>query len=508
MTGSVINHIVAGTPPAGHRIRFVRMGSTQEIDLRELWRQTGRLAVALRERGLRLGDRVGILAENGLEWVLLDLAALRIGAVTVGFDVAKFTTGSDLRTRYNLTLLAADSPAADESILTMADVGRLAVEGPQRQPGPIEYRPDDVTTLKLTSGSTGEPKSMTASVGSIDNTIGAVQEMFGHGEGDDLFVFLPLSLLQQRFWIYSALRYGHDVTVSTYQAAFGALAPCRPTVVMGVPGFYRAARTYVELRARTLTAGTADPERTAARKVFGDRIRYLWTGSAPADARTLDFFERVGLPIYEGYGLNETCIVTKNYPGARRPGSVGRVLPGKQVLIGPDGVISVRAQHPVAAGYEQAPPGVSEQVFRASGVVRTGDLGHLDPDGYLFVRGRADDVIVLQNGRKVAVHPIEERLQAGLAIESCVVYCLDQIHLVAVVSPSAQPTDQEAIVAQVAVANALACPDEQISAAIVADEPFSVANGLLSSQFKPRRLRILELYRGRLTDVLGGHLVN
>ena len=88
-------------------------------------------------------------------------------------------------------------------------------------------------TLKFTSGSSGQPKGLAATVGSVDSSISAVQAWFGHGQsatGDDLFVFLPLSLLQQRYWVYSAMCFGHDLTISTYEAAFPAAAdgPARP----------------------------------------------------------------------------------------------------------------------------------------------------------------------------------------------------------------------------------------------------------------------------------------
>jgi long-subunit acyl-CoA synthetase (AMP-forming) len=136
-------------------------------------------------------------------------------------------------------------------------------------------------------------------------------------------------------------------------------------------------------------------------------------------------------------------------------------------------------------------------VFGDDGVVRTGDLGYLDDDGFLFIVGRADDVIVLDTGRKVIVRPIEERLKAGAAIEECVVFCPAQTHLVAVVSPASEPADETAIAEQVARANAALGPDEQICKVVVADR-FSVEGGTLTSQFKPRRRRIFERYRAQL----------
>jgi long-subunit acyl-CoA synthetase (AMP-forming) len=234
--------------------------------------------------------------------------------------------------------------------------------------------------------------------------------------------------------------------------------------------------------------------RAAAVELFGDRIRYLWTGSAPASLGLLRFFTELGMPIYEGYGMNETCIVSKNHPGAHRAGSVGQVLPGKTVLLDADGIISVYSEHPVNTRYEYAAPGESERVFGPDGTVRTGDLGYLDHDGFLFIRGRADDVIVLDNGKKVIVRPLEEYLKASPAIEECVVLCPTQTYLVAVVSAADDTADTGAIQARLAAANARFGRDEQISELVIAQERFSVGNGMLSTQLKPRRARILEAY--------------
>ncbi|HET9140281.1 AMP-binding protein [Actinophytocola sp.] len=491
MTYSIVNRIVSGPPSPGHRIRFARLDATESIELTELYAMAGRVAQGLRELGIGPGDRIGILAPNCLEWVLLDLAALRLQAVTAGFEFGKYAAG-ELPARYGLRLLFTDRAGDTPQILDIGTIRALAAGSAEPDLPAVRYAAEDVTTLKFTSGSTGQPKALAASVGSIDSSLRAVQEMFQHTDGDDLFVFLPLSLLQQRYWIYSALCFGHDVTVSTYEAAFVALRATRPTVVMGVPGFFETARKHI--------ASRSGAPAEAARALFGDRIRYLWTGSAPASADVLRFFTGVGLPIFEGYGLNETCIVTKNHPGAHREGSVGTVLPGKQVLLDEHGVISVRSDHPVNRRYEYAAPGESERVFGPDGVVRTGDLGYFDEDGFLYIRGRADDVIVLDNARKIVVRPIEERMKTSPAIEECVVLCADRTHLVAVVSPATEPADEAAISTALRHTNAVFGGDEQLRKVVIARPRFSIQNNTLTSQYKPQRNRILDLYRSEIED--------
>ncbi|MDQ2956505.1 MAG: AMP-binding protein [Actinomycetota bacterium] len=506
----VLDRIVNQPPAAGHRISFVRLDGSTSYEFTEVFALARRLAARLHELGLRPGDRIGVLAANSLEWVLLDLAALRLQLVVAGFEPGKFTADDALIARYELAILFTDravAQAADSRIHSTAEVLGLAEAADPTESAefvgeisPVRFADDQIVTLKFTSGSSGEPKGLGARAGSVNSSISAVQQMFGHGDGDNLFLFLPLSLLQQRYWIYSALCYGHDVTVSTYEAAFPALRIAQPTVVMGVPGFYETAKKHLEAQARRAGADIPVEQalRESSRKLFGDRIRYLWTGSAPASAAMLRFFTELDLPIYEGYGLNETCIVAKNHPGAHREGSVGQVLAGKQVLLDEAGVISVRSDYPVNSHYSYAGPGDSEKMFVADGLVRTGDLGYLDDDGFLFIRGRADDVIVLDNGKKIIVRPIEERLKASPAIEECVLYCPSQTRLIAVVSPATEPADEQAISAHVAASNAELAADEQIHRVVLATDRFSVANGLLSGQFKPLRKQILEQYRSEI----------
>lgn len=500
MRREVINELLSRPPRPGNRISFVRLDGSRSLELTELYELSGRLATQLTEAGLRAGDRIGILAANCLEWVLLDLAALRLKLVVAGFEPGKFTAGPELVERYRLAALFTDRPVTGEqpAIRPVSDVLMLCDKADCGTPPVLRYQPDEACALKFTSGSSGEPKGLAASVGSIDSSISAVQEMFGHGSEDDLFLFLPLSLLQQRYWIYSALCFGHDVTISSYEAAFPALRMARPTVVMGVPGFYETAMQHLSRTARRATDLPFEQAvRRAAVQFFGDRIRYLWTGSAPARPEMLRFFIDAGLPIFEGYGLNETCIVAKNGPAAHRLGSVGKVLPGKTVLFDEDGVISVHSEHPVSTGYLYGAPADSKRVFAGDGLVRTGDLGYLDEDGFLYIQGRADDVIVLDNGRKVIVRPVEERLKQHPAIEECVLFCPEQTSLVAVISPAAEPADEEAIRAHVAACNAVLAADEQVARVVIVDR-FSVADGMISEQFKPRRAQILQRYRSEI----------
>jgi long-chain acyl-CoA synthetase len=517
---SVVNAVAAtGGKSDDHRIAYYRKGRQEALSLARLDALAAVLAGRLRRAGFERGDRIGVLARNGIEWVLLDLAAIKAGLVTAGFEFGRFREPAALAGKYRLKGMFSDVgtgplPVADlrpfvEEVLD-PDAGGLAVGpggGPEEEP--VRYGPKDCTTIKFTSGSTGEPKGLAATVGSIDASLAAVQDLFGHGPGDDILVFLPLSLLQQRYWIYSALVHRHDVTVVPYEFALEAAAAVQPTVVMGVPGFYESIRKHLE------RGGDLDPADTARRRerieaLLGRRIRYLWTGSAPAGRAMLDFFDGCGIPIFEGYGMNETCIVSKNHPGASRIGSVGRLLPNRRARIDEDGVLVVGSDHPVNTAYEYCAPGDSERIFLPGGEVRTGDLARFDEDGYLYILGRADDLVVLANGKNVHVRRIEERVRRHPAVGECVLFGSGGPYLVAVVSPAQAPAGPAqrdaalaAILAHVEAVNATLPRDERIARTFVAPEPFSVEGGLLTSQFKPKRKEIFRAFGTEIMKLYG-----
>ncbi|KVN61900.1 AMP-dependent synthetase [Burkholderia ubonensis] len=515
-TASVVNTVAAnGGKRATHRVTFFQQGGRIVLTHAQLDAQAARLAHALRAGGLAPGARIGIVARNGLAWVLLDLAALKAGIVTAGFEFGKFRPDQALVDRYALDAVYADGatsfdPARDLRALVDAHVRACRDGRNGRDVDPVAppfesaaYARDDVTTIKFTSGSSGEPKGLAARAGSIDASLAAVQQLYAHGDGDDVLVFLPLSLLQQRYWIYSALTYGHDATVAPFEFALEAIREQLPTVVMGVPGFYDGIKKRIE-RATPPDDTGLDARRRRIDALLGPRIRYLWTGSAPANPQTLRFFDEAGVPIFEGYGMNETCIVAKNHPGAARTGSVGRLIPGKRARIDDDGVLIVGADEPVNTQYLYSEPGASERIFLPTGEVRTGDLARFDDDGYLYILGRADDLIVLANGKNVHTRKLEEQVKAHVGVEECVLYGAGRPFLVAVISPQDARADHAAIHAHLAELNATLAPHERIVKAFIAPRPFGGETRFVTSQFKPKRNAIFSAFNNEIERLYGG----
>src|SRR5262249_42720554 len=270
-----------------------------------------------------------------------------------------------------------------------------------------------------------------------------------------------------------------------------------PTVIMGVPGFFDSVWRQTAGGDGT-PADDLEQRRRRIEGLLGTRVRYMWTGSAPANPDVLRFFNDCGMPLFEGYGMNETCIVSKNHPAAQRIGSVGKVLPNKRIRIDKDGVLIVGGDHPVNTSYLYCAPGDNENIFLPTGEVRTGDLARVDDDGYLYILGRADDLIVLANGKNVHVRKIEEKIKQHRGAGDCVLYGSGKPHLVAVISPAEPLANDGPIMAHVGSVNATLPPDEQVLKVLISPVPFSIDKGLLTSQFKPKRKEIFELFKNEI----------
>lgn len=451
---SYINGVFNGEAHPSSSISFYEGGVLQRFTGADLVAQGRLLAHALQLEGIRAGDRVGILSSNRREWVLLDLACIALGAVVASLDSKMDLLEPGVLESLGLACLFTD----DERYRQLAiyrpidTVVQLIEQCPEPLANPVLHAPRQAVCLKFTSGSTGRPKGLLAAAESIDSSLVQVERLFHHDARDHILVFMPLSLLQQRYWVYSSLRLGHATTITPYESVFPAMAAVRPTVLMGVPGFFHELESLVRMRARRLAADATVELRhlqSAMDAVSGGSVRYLWTGSAPCPARLIEFFGQLETPLYNGYGLNETCIISKNAPGAERLGSVGKVLPSKMVSFDAMGQILVRSEAPIACRYEITSAPGDNDLFIGDDVVATGDIGHVDEDGYLYITGRIKDLLVMQNGQSIQPGDVERPLLTHESIDFALVCGDDRPYLSALIWPKSTDVDIDAIVSAV-----------------------------------------------------------
>ncbi len=436
------------------------------------WSEVGhdvlRMASWLVEQGIEPGDRVAHLSENRYEWLLADLAMHVAGAVHVpihapltGEQAAFQIRDSDSRLVLLSTTEQAGKLAAAANELPR-DVrcfsydpcgraiggqacGHLWAELPEYNEGSAQTllkaavartSSETLATILYTSGTTGEPKGvMLSNRNLVSNTLAAV-EPFAQTKDDLRLSFLPLSHIFARTCdLYCWVASGSQLALA--EARETVIADClavRPTLLNGVPYFW-------EKVANALAEANFVAAPNALRDLLGGRIRLCCSGGAALPVHVFDFFHAHGVPLLQGYGLTESSpVITLSSEQGVRRGAVGRAIPDVEVCIAEDGEILTRGPH-VMLGYfknQQA----TEEVIR-DGWLHTGDIGHLDEDGYLFITGRKKELIVTSGGKNIAPVYLESLLTQDPLIAQAVVIGDGRKYLTALIVPEFTVLDAE-----------------------------------------------------------------
>jgi len=357
-------------------------------------------------------------------------------------------------------VITFDNGASGAEVLTLDQVCARGQAARSRHPRwkdtALEARPDDLATLIYTSGTTGDAKGVMLTHGNITSNVTTCCTLFTFRDTDDCLSFLPLShIFERMFGHYSMF---HAGVVINYAESVDTVAAdmerWRPTLMASVPRLYEKIYARVLERVRTGSAvkkrlffwakdiGERWIERRlngqpispllaaqrllADRLVFaklrertGGRLRFFISGGAPLSPDIARFFHAAGMPILEGYGLTETSpVIAVNTFEHLRLGTVGRPIPGVEVKIAPDGEILTRGPH-VMTGYYRKPEATSE-ALDDEGWFHTGDIGLLDPDGYLKITDRKKDLIVTAGGKNIAPLPIESLVKTSKFVSNAV----------------------------------------------------------------------------------------
>jgi len=489
---------------------------------REVYGDAVALANHLCRLGCNSGSKVGLLCKNRYEVVVLDLACVILGIHFVCFHYEDFKDEAlDLPRRFDLSLLFLDESLTGGHSTRghIVQVGVLS----EVLAGPISKAPEfafvslgaeDVFTTVFTSGSTGVPKGLEVRYGSIEYFIRECLGRFEITRDDRALLFLPLSQYSSRLYVYSAITLGFDLVLGGPDRLLQDLKSGRPTILQGVPyvfeGLYDTFRRIIrdsvlrELSYRTFVALSCiwTPSRRLREMLFkdiyafwGGRVRFMVTGAAPIRKEVLQFYNSIGLTLFESYGLVETGIITLNSPGHHRIGSAGKVLPDKKIRIDENSQILVRSEHCWGRSYVHATPDENAKTFVDDGWIATGDLGRVDADGYVFLNGRIRDVLVLSNGTKVSPSLIEQGLNSSLLIKQSAVLGSGRPFLVAVVVKKDDGVSEKAVRAEVSRINRKFADTFKVRDIVLTTTAFSVGNGLLTGSLKLDRRRISDHFR-------------
>jgi long-chain acyl-CoA synthetase len=410
-----------------------------------------------------------------------------------------------------------------------------------------------------TAGTTGEPKGVVLSHSNMVSNVNAVRALFPITCEDNSLAFLPWAhAFGQTCELHMLTSYGCAIAINDeVPNLVGNLAEVKPSILISVPRifnriydgvnkqmqdkpapiralFQRAIRAATE-RSRGKTLGLLDKAALALanklifnkiRARMGGRLRYAVSGSAALSREVGEFVDALGIEVYEGYGLTETSpVASVNYPEHRRMGSVGQAIPGVRIEIDThvtgdpeNGEIVVHGPC-VMQGYHNRPKETGE-VLTADHGLRTGDMGRLDADGYLFITGRIKEQYKLENGKYVVPSVLEETLKLSPYIVNIMLFGHNKPHNVALVVADVEaikkwanakhhtlgelakdPAVQQLITQELAHYSADFKGFERPSKFALITEDFTVENGMLTPKLSLKRRKVLEKY-GSLLESL------
>ncbi|MFZ1050491.1 MAG: long-chain fatty acid--CoA ligase [Candidatus Sulfotelmatobacter sp.] len=538
---------------------------------------------ALQEWGIHKGDRVAILSENRPEWSIADFAILLLGAITVpvyatltpeqtayalrdsGSSVIFVSTEHQLRkvqTILSLTQiqkivvmdhLQIPSDLAASSILMdqFMTQGPLTLD-PQTESFARSIQPDDVATIIYTSGTTGISKGAMLTHGNMASNIACSLLDFDMRPGLVSVSFLPLSHVTARHVDLALLYHGVTLAYCPFiEHLPQTLLEVRPTLCVSVPRVYEKIYAKTETTARgfpkraiyrwALSVGRAHkPEilaggiptspswKLANKLVFskiragmGGNVETFISGGAPLGRELAEWFATVGIRIHEGYGLTETSpVIAVNSPIHHRIGTVGKILPNLEVRIAEDGEILVRGPS-VFKGYWNRPE-ETQNAFQ-DGWFKTGDIGHIDADGYLSVTDRKKELIKTSGGKFIAPQPIENSLKLNALVGTAAIIGDKRKFAFVLISPNFALLEDWARSNNIAfssraelVANAKvrALYDgiveeinkslarfEKLKRVLLVPDEFTADNGALTPTLKLRRRVVEDRYRRQIDDL-------
>jgi long-chain acyl-CoA synthetase len=524
--------------------------------------------------GIQPGDAVGLISTNRLEWAAVAYASYGLRAAVVPMyesqredDWAFVIRDANVRVLFvsnaaihrKLAPLAASfpglrsicvfDPSEPSAGLTFAGLLGGGAGAPAVRP-----TSEDVAALLYTSGTTGQPKGVVLTHGNVVSNITTVLSLIPVSEQHRTLSFLPWAhAFGHTLELHGVIAMGASTALAeSVDKIVDNLSEIRPTTLFAVPRVFLRVYAGVNILlaakprpirwlawrgvalARRRSAGQRLSWleqmvwRTADRIVFrrvrarvGGRLQFAISGAAALPLEVAEMIDGLGIEVYEGYGLTETSpIVSANVPGHRKLGSVGRPLPGVRVVIdttatgaGQRGEIVVYGPN-VMRGYHNRPE-ETRAILSHDGGLRTGDLGYLDGDGYLYITGRIKEQYKLANGKYVSPGPLEERLKVSPFIADVMIHGDGQVYNIALVAPDldvvrrwaaangvgdgagaqdtllADPRVIDTIAAEIQTLSREFRGYERIAAFALLPRPFTQEDGMLTPTLKLKRREIV-----------------
>lgn len=567
--------------PKEDLILFKKEGAYVPISTQDFGNDIKYLSLGLKDLGHQAGDKLIILAENGPKWIMTDFANLCSGGITVPIypslvpeqikyiiddSDAKIVVCSSqelwkkVKTVKNeltkVTHFISFQSEIPEGVMSLNDVmkkgKRIADGNPELfEKTVLEVKSDDVASIIYTSGTTGTPKGVILTHDNFISNIKSLAAIIEFTHKDMVLSFLPLSHVLERMCTFAFLYKGCSIAYAeSVETVADNLAEIRPHIMVSVPRlfekiyskvmdnvlessplkrkiFFWAVKTGKEYGKRKLQKqsipGLLRLKRNLADKLVfskiiektGGRARFFVSGGAPLPKEIADFLYALGLVVLEGYGLTETSpVIAVNTFEKLKFGTVGHPIPGIDVKIAEDGEILTKGPNVMKGYYKKEAE--TKEAFEG-GWFHTGDIGHLDEDGFLVITDRKKDIIVTSAGKNVAPQQIENLIKTSPYISNVVVTGSTRKFISALIVPDFEKLEEYArllnitykdnielvkneeivsfMLAEIKKCTPNLAPYEKVKKIVLIDREFEEDKGEITPTLKVKRKIIEEKYR-------------
>jgi len=453
------------------------------------------IANALLDAGIQRADKVSIISLTRFEWVVVDLAIMSIGAITVpvypsnteeqvhyilDHSQSKFVFAEDQEQLDKMMKIRSGLRDVQQTVVfdkyQLEIIGKVISLDTFREKGSTFRRrnpemlkksidggnPQDTISFIYTSGTTGHPKAGLINSENVLAVVKHLPDLYGITKNDMSIAYLPLSHIAERDLGHFMKLYSGNVTVfaESLEDMPANLIQSGPTIMFGTPRVFEKYYARISSGIKDATwfqkkiydwavkVGKSNAELTDKGKtstlylkvkyaiahflifqkihdIFGGNIRFMISGAAPISPNIIRYFHWVGLDIYEVYGMTETTgVISANRMGRVKIGSVGQIYPDTEVKIAEDGEICSRGPQNILGYYrnEEASNELLIQDEQGAVWLHTGDIGHIDDEGYLFITDRKKDIIITAGGKNIAPQNIENLMKTSSFISQTIVY--------------------------------------------------------------------------------------
>jgi long-chain acyl-CoA synthetase len=543
------------------------------------------IAAGLRSIGIHKGDVVALDSETRLEFYLADLGILTAGSISAAL-YPSYPPKELARTieKSGAKALFVEDPKTLEILRTAPDMPRILLTGEAHGAMSLEHlrdrgrmvladdpeymerlkaevSPSDQAILYLTSGATGEPKMALVTHAAVVANLDMGPMALPIGPQDATVAFLPSAHIAQRVVVeLLPMRMGTPVTFAESLLKLPQdIRTVRPTLLLAPPRMWEriysticaeirkkpaaVRKTFYGALGLALAAANykrqqkpvparirfplAIADRLFFRKIrarFGGRLSIAASGAAPLSKDLAEFYEAIGMPLIEGYGLTEGGVVSLNPLDSPKPGSIGKALPGFELRIAEEDSELLLKGPCIFSGYLNDPQATAEVLHE--GWLHTGDVAYIDADGYIYITGRKKELIVSSTGKKIHPSRVESLFKFEPLISQVMLLGDRLPYLIALITinpgvaetlkgmeqhkgrPLAEMAAAAPVQAEirklVARINQQLAPFEQIRKYRVLDRDFSIEDGELTATMKVRRARVMENFRHSIDELYAG----